>query len=113
MKYHPDKNVGNEKKAGEMFKDVNEAFSVLSDKDKRGTYDRFGHAGLKGGIPGGGGAGGSGGMPGGFSFGNDDAFKVFESFFGGGGLGSMFGGGGGGGGSGPTFVSMGGGPGGM
>lgn len=48
LKFHPDRNPG-DKQAEEKFKEATEAFSVLSDKDKRATYDRFGHAGLEGG----------------------------------------------------------------
>ena len=45
FKYHPDKNPG-DKKAEEQFKEISEAYAVLSDKDKRAQYDRFGSAGF-------------------------------------------------------------------
>ena len=85
MKYHPDKNPG-DKEAEEKFKEVNEAYSVLSDPDKKSKYDRFGHAGVD---PNGfGGAGGGFGGFGGGGFGFDDIFDMFGGAFGG------FGGGG-------------------
>ena len=48
MKYHPDKNLGNEKWAGEKFKEINEAYAVLGDEVKRQEYDRMRRAGFTG-----------------------------------------------------------------
>lgn len=50
MQYHPDRNPGNEKWANEKFKEINEAFSVLGDPDKRKQYDQFGTVGNIGDI---------------------------------------------------------------
>ena len=47
LKYHPDRNPGSQE-AEERFKEAAEAYSVLGDGDKRATYDRFGHEGLRG-----------------------------------------------------------------
>ena len=80
MKYHPDKNPGN-KEAEEKFKEVNEAYSVLSDPDKKSKYDRFGHAGVDPNGMGGAGFGGFGGA-GGFG-GFEDIFDMFGGAFGG------------------------------
>lgn len=87
VQYHPDKNP-NDKSAEEKFKELSEAYDVLSDEQKRAAYDRYGHAAFASGMPGGGG--------GGFH----DPFDIFREVFGGGGGGgdifeSFFGGGGG------------------
>ena len=79
-KYHPDMNPG-DKEAEVKFKEANEAYDVLSDKDKRAKYDQFGHAAFDPASGGGSGFGGFGGFGGGdFDFGD-----IFSSFFGGGG----------------------------
>ncbi len=93
IQYHPDKNPG-DKTAEEKFKEAAEAYSVLSDPDKRARYDQFGHAGV------GGAAGNGGPFGGGFNGSMDDIFSMFGDIFGGrgGGFGGGFGGFGGGGG---------------
>ncbi|WP_341658618.1 DnaJ C-terminal domain-containing protein [Blattabacterium cuenoti] len=48
IKYHPDKNLDNKKKAEEKFKEAAEAYEVLSNPEKRQRYDKFGHSGIKG-----------------------------------------------------------------
>lgn len=98
LEWHPDRNKSPQ--AHDKFKEINEAYAVLSNKEKRATYDQFGHSAF---APGGGmGAAGGQGPFGGFRqqgpftysysssggspFGNDfiDPFEIFEQFFGGG-----------------------------
>jgi len=101
LKFHPDKNPG-DKTAEKRFKEISEAYEVLSDEKKRQVYDRYGKDGLQGqGMPGGGGGGA------GFAS-MDEALRTFMGAFGGMGGGgggdsmfdNIFGGGGGGGGGG-------------
>jgi len=78
MKYHPDQNKDN-KEAEAKFKEVNAAYDVLKDDDKRAAYDRFGEAAFDGSM-GGGGAGGGNPFGGGFQGGNFS--DIFEDMFG-------------------------------
>ena len=76
LKFHPDKNPGNQE-AEKKFKEAAEAYSVLSDNQKRRQYDQFGHAGV--------GMGGtqSGGFGGGIQMDMEDIFSQFGDIFGG------------------------------
>lgn len=108
IEWHPDKHKDNKEAAEKRFKEINEAYQILSDSQKRQAYDQFGHSAFSpGGAPGGfggfGGFGGGGAQSGrwgpftytytstgdgqgspfaGFDFG--DPFEIFEQFFGGG-----------------------------
>lgn len=86
IKFHPDKNP-DDAAAEEKFKEIGEAYEILSNEDKRAAYDRYGHSAFDGGRSGGGGGGG----------GFHDASDIFSQVFGGGGGGfeDFFGGGGG------------------
>ena len=87
--HHPDVNRDNIEESEEKFKEISEAYAILSDDQKRARYNQFGHAGLSGfssddifgGID-------FGGIFREFGFGNSGLGSIFESFFGGGGVGS-------------------------
>ncbi|MBI3385141.1 DnaJ domain-containing protein [Candidatus Gottesmanbacteria bacterium] len=105
LQWHPDKHAGDKKEAEEKFKEINEAYQVLSDPQKRVAYDQYGHAAFEQGGMGQGPFGGFGGGQGqtyqqgpfsytyytsgggnqGFDFdlgGFSDPFEIFEQFFG-------------------------------
>ncbi|KAL4424051.1 hypothetical protein ABPG75_001352 [Micractinium tetrahymenae] len=106
LKWHPDRNRDKVEEATEKFKEVSEAYDVLSDAQKREIYDAYGEEGLKGGapppgaaegagfagFPGGGGGGGGGGA---YHVDDETARRIFEGLFGSGMFGGMGGMGGG------------------
>lgn len=82
MQFHPDKNQGN-KKAEDKFKEISEAYEVLSDAEKKRNYDMFGHAGAQGNPFGGQQQGGNPfGRSGGHPFGGADINDLFGDIFG-------------------------------
>ncbi len=86
-KYHPDLNRDDPKTAEAKMKEINEAYDILKDKDKRAQYDQFGHAAFSGGGYGQEGGGFTGGINMNDIFGGGGAFDmgdIFEQFFGGG-----------------------------
>ena len=90
LKYHPDKNPDN-KEAEKIFKEAAEAYSVLSDNQKRSRYDQFGHAGVGMGSN----SGAGGGFGGGVHMSMDDIFSQFGDILGGSPFEGIFGGSGG------------------
>ncbi len=76
MKHHPDRNADNKASAEEKFKEIQKAYAILSDEQKRQAYDQFGHAGVDG-------SAGAGGFGGGSPFGGGGFGDIFGDIFGG------------------------------
>ena len=79
LKHHPDRNPSNKKEAEEMFKEISEAYEVLSDPQKRSAYDQYGHSGVEGAF-----------RHGDFSWEDFTHFQDLSDVFGGGGLDDLF-----------------------
>ena len=77
MKHHPDRNTDNKEAAEKKFKEIQKAYAILSDEQKRQAYDQFGHAGVDGSA--------GGGFGGGNPFGGGGFGDIFGDIFGGGG----------------------------
>ena len=82
LKWHPDRNKDNKKEAEEKFKEISQAYEVLSDKEKRQVYDQYGEEGLNMGATPGSAPGGAGGGNYSSFFSGFDPSDLFRQFFG-------------------------------